>query len=305
MKANLLILSSSLLLLVSSSISSQPTDKINSASIILAKANTNAIGEDLRALSVQKNTSIKIDTEQTDTVYFSEEEVAHLRELFVQAEKAVKKNDDLNYFRLSEQLKDYPLRPYLQYQWLKKHLDKENQISQFLVQNEYSRYAKKLKYKWLFHLAKHKQWQLFLQHYKTSTNATLICYNHRAQYNTGNKEAALIAAKELWAVGRSQPGACDPLFTQLKKSDLFTQDLLWQRFDAALKNNKVSLAIYIKNMMPKSKHAAAQLWLNLHRRPSRHIQELLSQPVTAQSPLIFTHSIHRLSHKNITAAIRI
>lgn len=307
MKANLLILLSSLILLVSSSISSHPTDKVNSAAILIAKANT-VISTDItqgsnRALTGLNSNVTNIN--KSEIKYFSEEEVSHLRKLFLQGEKAIKKNDDLNYFRLSEKLQHYPLSPYLQYQWLRKHLHEENQVKQFLEQNQSSRYAKKLKYKWLHYLGKHKQWPLFLQHYTTSKNTTLLCYQHRAQFNTGNEQAALNAAKELWSVGHSQPKACDPLFTQLQKSDFFTQDLLWQRFDAAIKNNKISLAIYVKNMMPKSHHDTAQLWLNLHRRPSRHIQQLLSQTKTPQSPLIFAHSINRLANKNLSAAIRI
>ena len=305
MKETLLLLAFSVLLIVSSSILSQPTDKISisavQSTLLLAKVNTSAIIENNRTLAVQNNKLPDV----AEIEYFSEEEAAHLRELFVKAETAVKKNDDLNYFRLSEQLKEYPLLPYLQYQWLKKHIDEEEQVSQFLEQNETSRYARKLKYKWLFHLAKHKKWPLYLQHYSTSSNKDLICYYHRAQFNTGNRQAALDGAKKLWVVGYSQPKVCDPLFSQLKKSDLISQDMIWQRFDAALKNNKVSLAIYVKSLLPTADQSTAQLWLNLHRRPSRHIQELLTQEKTAQSALMFSHAVNRLANKNHTAAIRI
>ncbi len=305
MKKNLLLPAFSVLLIVSSSILSQPTDKIkNSAlqdTLILAKVDADTISENDRTLTVQNNKSADV----TEIEYFSEEEASHLRELFVNAETAVKKNDDLSYFRLSAQLKEYPLQPYLQYQWLRKHLDEEKLVSQFLEQNESSRYARKLKYKWLFHLAKHRQWPLYLQHYSTSSNKNLICYYHRAQFNTGNKEVALQGAKKLWVVGYSQPKVCDPLFSQLKKSDLISTDMIWQRFDAALKNNKVSLAIYVKSLLPTVDQDTAQLWLNLHRRPSRHIQQLLSQEKTARSALMFSHAVNRLANKNHTAAIKI
>jgi len=86
---------------------------------------------------------------------------------------------------------------------------------------------------------------------------------------------------------------------------LFTQDLRWQRFDAALRNNKTGLASYIQNIMPKRNHATAQLWLNLHRNPSRYIPVFLSQPKTAQAPLMFRHAIDRLAGKDINDAINI
>ena len=62
---------------------------------------------------------------QAATKNFSDEEIAHLRQLFLQAENALQKKDDASYFLLADQLKNYPLYPYLQYQWLKKHLGSE------------------------------------------------------------------------------------------------------------------------------------------------------------------------------------
>ncbi len=64
----------------------------------------------------------KSDTEVNSAQQFSDEEIARLRQLFLKAEVAIEKGDDAGYLQLSDQLHDYPLYPYLQYQWLKKHL---------------------------------------------------------------------------------------------------------------------------------------------------------------------------------------
>ncbi len=234
---------------------------------------------------------------------FTDEEIARLRELFLQAEKTLKRGDDANYFKLADQLEDYPLYPYLQYRWLKKHLGREQQVKQFLQQNESSRYSSTLKRQWLYHLAKKGQWQTFLEYYSTTSNSSLNCYYHRAQFKTGDKQAALNGAKKLWAVGKSQPKVCDPLFAQLKKSSLFNQDLFWQRFDAALQNNKTSLAKYVKKLMTAGDQKTADLWLKLHSKPERYIPELLTRPETAQAPLMFTHAINRLASSDIYQAI--
>lgn len=242
---------------------------------------------------------------QPATKKFSDEEIAQQRQLFLQAENSLKKNDDAAYFLLADQLKDYPLYPYIQYQWLKKNLDQDKQVKHFLDAHSSSRYTIKLKYKWLHYLGKNRQWQTIIQNPITTSDATLNCYYHRAQFNTGNSRAALYGARDLWTVGRSQPRACDPLFSQLQKSDLFTQELRWQRFDAALKNNKVSLAAYVRNMMSKEQQATAQLWLNLHRDPARYLPQLLSRTPDTQTPLMFRHAIDRLAGKDITAAIEL
>ena len=354
MKESLILLSFSSLLVASSGILSQPTDKPNTAAgssalhyqldsfstssgsekntteqpLMLANISNIDDSQILKAESVKKHNtqtpeavnnikpaiespSVQLDAIQTDvdpqsiSQNFTDEEIAHLRQLFLQAENALKKNDDAAYFLLADQLKDYPLYPYLQYQWLKKNLEQEQQVKDFLTVHSSSRYAGMLKRKWLHHLGKNKQWPLLLQNRVPTKDATLNCYYHRAQFNTGNQRAALYGARDLWVVGHSQPRVCDPLFSELKKSDLFTQDLLWQRFDAALKNNKISLASYVAGLMPKEHQATTSLWLNLHRNPSRYVPRLIAQPKNDQSALMFRHGIDRLASKDVATAIKL
>jgi soluble lytic murein transglycosylase len=287
---------------------SAPNALSKQSELILAKSKTEMVNSDALPQpfsDVNNGNQARVNKNVTQTKKFSDEELKSLRQLFLQAEAAIKKNQDIKYFLLADQLKDYPLHPYLQYQWLKKHLNHKAQIKEFLEQHKSSRYAKRLKRKWLYHLAKHEQWPLFLQNYSTSKETKLSCYHRIAQLNTSYKQAALKGAKELWGVGYSQPHECDPLFAQLKKSSLFTQDLLWQRFDAALQNNKVSLAVYVKNLMPQAYHSTAQLWIKLHQNPSRYLPRLLDLAKTAQSALMFNHAINRLANSDITNAIKI
>ncbi len=235
----------------------------------------------------------------------SDIELERFREIFLQAENAIKKNDDAEYFFLLQQLADYPLFPYLQYQWLKKHLSYDTKIKKFLQQHATSRYASRLKHRWLHHLARQQQWTLFLQFYSSSTETKLICHHLLAQFNTGNKHDALEGAKKLWVAGYSQPDECDPVFSRLKDSGQLTQNLLWQRFDAALQNNKVSLAGYVKNLMPPTYHASAELWINLHHQPLQYLSPLFSLEKTAQSALMFSHAIDQLANSDISTAIKI
>ncbi len=329
MKESIIVMSFSALLFASSGIHSQATDEITSttqtaldttetAPLLLAKVNN--INDELKPrLNGSKNETIinsapaktsptpaiKETRSQATIKNFSDEKIAHLRQLFLQAESAIKKKNDARYFQLAEQLKDYPLYPYLQYQWLKKHLDREQQIKHFLQQHSSSRYASRLKSKWLRYLGKHKQWSLLLENQITTKNTTLNCYFNRAELQLGDKQLALSNAAKLWAVGHSQPRACDPLFSQLKKSEHFTQELRWQRFDAALRNNKTGLASYVMNLMPKQYQATAQLWLKLHRKPARYLPQLLKRSPDEQTALMFIHAINRLASKDITKAIKL
>ncbi len=245
----------------------------------------------------------------------SDAELSRLRDIFQEAETALKRGNEARYLTLVEQLEKYPLYPYIRYQWLKKHLHDDDSIKHFLTQEKSSRYAPILRRKWLNYLAKNQRWQTFDQFYRPTSNTVLNCYHAQAKYHLGEKKVALSAASKLWAVGFSQPRQCDALFSLLKKSSYFTQDLLWQRFDAALRKNKTGLAIYVKNQMAGEYQPTAQLWLQLHRHPERHLKKLLALkakagqadavPGSSQWPRMFAQAIKRLSSSDINTAIAV
>jgi len=227
------------------------------------------------------------------------------RKNFVLAEKMIRKGKDAQFFKQLSKLENYPLNPYLQYHWLKKNLNQTKKIKTFLHGYKDTRYAGLLNYKWQLYLAKNKQWTEFLKHYRPGKNTKLQCYYYRAKYNAGAKKEALLAAQKLWAVGKSQPGECDPLFKTLKGSPYFTSDLLWQRFDAALRNRKIPLANYVKRLMNKKNQKIAQVWLDIHSKPLRLKNKTLLNKNTPQAGNIFSHGVNRLISKDLSKAIAI
>lgn len=227
------------------------------------------------------------------------------RKDFLFAEKLIKKGDDQQFLSTLANLKDYPLAPYLQYQWLKKNLNQTAKIKLFLEQYNKTRYAGLLKYKWQIHLAKQKQWSEFLRQYSESSNTKLQCYYYRSLYNTGSREEALMGAKKLWVVGKSQPSECDPLFKTFKSSSHFTREVLWQRFDASIISGKYKVAIYVKQLMNKKDQRVAQRWLDVHSNPSLITKKNFFKKKDAQEGLIFAHGIDRLARKKYTQAIKI
>ena len=226
------------------------------------------------------------------------EALARQRQQFLQAEQVIEKNDAKNYQAISKGLKNYPLYPYLQYQWLAKHLDDSQAIQQYLLNHPHSRYTRLLKNQWLKHLAKNKDWERLIRHYRSSSRADLQCAYYWAKYQFGYKKMALSAARKLWVAGKSQPAICNPLFKQLQASRFFTRDLLWQRFQAALKNRRVSLAKYVKRLMGKNDARVADLWLKVHQQPEKIIKSKNWHKGYKQAGLMFAHAIDRIARKN-------
>ncbi len=220
------------------------------------------------------------------------------RQLFLEAEQAVKKNDFKTYQKSLKALKTYPLYPYLQYQWLTRHPDQNKAIQQFLLDFPTSRYAVLLKGQWLKNLVKQKNWEQLIKHYGHSSRADLQCAYYWAKYQQGFKKMALTAARKLWVVGKSQPALCNPLFKRLQASKYFTREMLWQRFQSALKNNKPSLASYVRRLMNKKDARVAALWLKAHRQPEKIIKTKNWDKGYKQAGLIFAHAIDRIARRD-------
>ncbi len=227
------------------------------------------------------------------------------RKDFLLAEKSLQKKNNQTFFSQLEALKNYPLYPYLQYQWLSKNLKQANKIKIFLKNHAETRYAGLLNNKWLLYLAKHKKWREFLKHYKNTTNSRLQCYYLRAKFSTGAKKEALVGAKKIWVQGKSHPEECAPVFKALKTSRYFTREMLWQRFNAAMNHSKVQLAKYVKRLMNKTDQGIAQTWINVHTNPSLINKPSLLNKTKSQSGLIFAHAINRMASSSLLKAIKI
>ena len=225
------------------------------------------------------------------------------REVFLQAEKLVKKENESAFRERLVVLRDYPLYPYLKYQWLKRNLQNDREIQGFLTEHAETRYSGLLRNKWLDDLAKRGQWKTFISNYRDSGKTALQCQYLWARYQTGHQKEALLEAKELWVVGNSQPKECDSLFTRLVKSEYFTQDMVWKRFDLSLRKGNISLAEYLKGKLNSENRIAADFWLRVHKRPSLIEQRSSRQKPYKQIGLIFAHGVDRMAINDPVAAV--
>lgn len=224
---------------------------------------------------------------------------------FLQAEKLIAQGKISAFLDTTASLKDYPLYPYLQYQWLKDNLQYEDKVHAFLSTYKDTRYAESLKFRWLGHLARNERWNEFLHHYIPTENSTLECQYNLALYHTGNKQQALDAAKRLWSGGDSLIEECDPLLSILRMSPVFTTDLIWQRFAAALKKDNVQLAEYVQRLLDKSDQDIADIWLRVHKKPSLIEDSDFLNRNNKQSGRIFAHGVDRLAESDLDLAVEI
>lgn len=227
---------------------------------------------------------------------------------FLQAEQLLLQHDTAGFLTQMQQLKDYPLYPYLQSQWLRKNLQQTAEIELFLAMYKDSYYANLLRQDWLTWLAKNQQWAKFVLYYQEANDekkTALQCHFALAKYNAGEQETGLNLAKTLWLKGVSQ-SACDETFAIFAQS-ASTEELLWQRFSALLRAKKANTgsAMQLKQYMSPDAQKTADLWLKVHNHPAiiAHPQQWDSQNPKAGD--IFAHGIARLAHHDLSAAIGI
>ncbi|CAA9889784.1 Soluble lytic murein transglycosylase [Candidatus Methylobacter favarea] len=222
---------------------------------------------------------------------------------FLMAERLIAERNDQALLNLSAGLQDYPLYPYLEFQWLENNLHRTDKVLAFLSAYKETRYAGLLKPKWLAFLANHERWLEFIQNYEAIGNSALECQFYWAIYQTGNKQQALNNAKRLWVSDISQPKECDSLFSVLVTSSIFTPDLIWQRFELALNKDRLAVTEYLRRLMNKRDQNFADIWLQVHRNPALISNSGFVIRNDHQTGRIFAHGIDRLAGSNLDLAI--
>ncbi|MBK8814166.1 MAG: lytic transglycosylase domain-containing protein [Methylococcaceae bacterium] len=225
------------------------------------------------------------------------------REAFLQAEKYLTEKNETGFFEVSSSLTDYPLYPYLRYQWVKEHLDNSGLMLAFLSDFKNTRYAGALRSKWLDYLAEQGRWQDFARNYLEDESSGDDCRWHWAKYQTGQSEQAFSEAKRLWLLGQSIEKYCQPLFSVFEKSPLLTQDLIWQRFENAIENNHVEAAKTTLRLIKQPERKKAETWLQLHQKPDLVTDKRYWEDKTAQTGRLFAHAVKRLANADLEKAI--
>ena len=226
------------------------------------------------------------------------------RQDFLLAEKLLEQGNEQAFLTLSSTLTDYPLYPYLQYQWLKNNLSQTDKVLGFLSDYNDTRYADLLRSKWLVYLGDNERWGEFIRYYQADEDTALECLFFLANYKLGNQQLALNEAKRLWAIGSTLPKECDGLLSALALSPELTPDLIWQRFESALKKDNKILASTMQQLLDKPGQELAEVWLQVHKKPELILDsQFLSG--NEQQGRIFAHGVDRMAKSDLDLAITV
>ncbi len=227
------------------------------------------------------------------------------REAFLAAYVDLHAGRAIRHEELRRQLADYPLAPYLDYYRLRGRLSAAHnrEVEAFLQQHSDLPVQPLLRNAWLSRLASRRDWERFARHYQPTSSATLQCHALQAQAVTGKIDAAWFEqARDLWLVGHSQPGACDPVFARLYDNDALSGEDAWRRVELAMAAGNSALAGYLGRYLDNEDRDWLRHWLAVNRQPHNALRRPGFDADHPRAGLLFAHAIRAVAARNVAGA---
>jgi len=226
---------------------------------------------------------------------------------FLEAEKALKKQDYEVYKPLRAKLGNYPLAIYLDHDIDIGDLNglhgaaAKNLIDKYQTTPMYNR----LRSKYLNNAGTQKRWNDYLAISPDApTDIRLQCYYYEAKLAKGDVKTAYAAAQSLWVFGSSRPKECDPLFNAWTKAGKRTQDVIWARMMLSFETGETSLLSFLSQKITTHNNEAKRL-VAVYKDPNslRHTEKFKDKnPIVGD---IVAAGLKRLARKDLDQAINL
>lgn len=224
---------------------------------------------------------------------------------FLEAEKALKKQDYATYKPLRAKLGEYPLAIYLDHDMDIGRLNdlRGNDAKILIDKYQTTPMYQRLRLRYLLNAGGQKRWNDFLSvAQNTPTDIRLQCYFYEAKLAKGETQTAYTAAQSLWLYGNSRPKECDPLFNAWTKAGKRTQEVIWGRMLLSFDEGQTSLLSYLSQKIT-THNAEAKRLVAVFKDPNslRHTEKFKDKnPIVAD---IVAAGLKRLARKDLDQAI--
>ena len=169
---------------------------------------------------------------------------------------------------------DSPLFPELIAKSTEKRLGSisAHDLEKLIAKNPDSAAISNLRWRKLFRLGRANWHQDFLFLYRQTDDVELNCYKLEARYRLKQEtETDEREALRLWTHGKSQPKACDTLFSIIRKKGLITKEARLRRIDNALENGQLRLARWLAKPLDHSAKKHINAWVQARRQPAKFL----------------------------------
>ncbi len=214
------------------------------------------------------------------------------------------KHDDFR--QIKNDLQDYVLYPYLQYEDYRNRRSKVpvDEMSGFLQAHEDWAFTAGLRAAWLKTLAKKKRWADLVAHSEGVKNTALRCQRLRGQIILKQTTGVLSEAQKLWTVGKSQPDECDPVFAWMSKNGGVPESLAWERIRLAIEAGNRSLTMYLARFVAADQRRWLEGWQRMNREGYSRLERATRWPDNEQTRMIAASSLQRLTRNDAGLAAK-
>ena len=228
------------------------------------------------------------------------------RQMFQDAEHALKLGRLSQYRQLETKLRDYPLHPYLKYYEIRRRLGSTDYktIHRFLQEHPGTPLATRLQYSWLKSLARKRQWQTLIDNFYYTTDKGLQCDFARALLFKQEPQRAYSVSEGLWLTGRSLPNRCDYPIEKWHASGGLSQQLVWERIRLSMQARHPRLALYLSKFVDKKDRFWVRVCAKVRRQPEYVVQvhERFAKSDSQQLRWVLAEGIRRMAIRDATAA---
>jgi len=231
------------------------------------------------------------------------------RQLYLDAEQALKRGQLGKYQTLEKRLRDYPLYPYLKYHEIKRKLSSSDyrDIHRFLQDYPGTPLAIRLQNAWLKSLARKQQWQTLIDNFYYTNDVGLQCDFARALLAKQQQDRAYAVLEGIWLTGDSLSSSCDQPITHWHQSGKLSQQLVWERIRLAMQSRHTQLALYLSKYLAKPDQFWVRMWAKVRRNPEFVLQVYDRFKGTDSQPLrwVIGDGLRRMAHKDATTAAKL
>jgi soluble lytic murein transglycosylase len=188
-----------------------------------------------------------------------------------------------------ENLKSYPLFPYLQAERIARQLSRasispeqtDRRAAQFLAAHEREPVARRLRSVWLENLAARAQWAPFLEAYRDSVASDrLRCQSYTARIALARTDGLAGELVREWLKPQRASPECELSFAWLRSNSAVTADLIERRARYALESSEPALARESIAELPPERAGPLAQWALLLEHPAQEIHRLILTPIS-------------------------
>ncbi|MEZ5476356.1 MAG: transglycosylase SLT domain-containing protein [Thiolinea sp.] len=222
----------------------------------------------------------------------------HQRDLFQQAYRDLQAGEVSKVKPLLADLRDYPLYPWLEYEFLLQRLGEvgDNELQAFAERYPNSLMSDRIYERWAKRLAITRDWTALLQYIPAhlEDSPTLQCLRAEALIHTGAAPEGFRLGQSIWHdTDRALPVECDTLVVELEQAGMLNSIDVWKRIEQLIRKNQVTAARELAKKLGEDEQELVELWVLVRKDPKQYLPRAFKHDSAAHLREIVVYGIER------------